>query len=245
MTYYKSLRDRVRQSDTVVVIGAGAVGCEVSGEIKSRYPTKSVILVHARELPLTQAYVSRLRSQVDRTLKKLDVKVIYNALGYDNKDGTVTVQHNSVGNMSSEDIKADVVFTTITPKPNTWFVPSEFKNAVGAIQVRDTFQTLIDPAVFVVGDANDISETKQALHATGNSFNVLRLNVLSVLDGRQPHVKYRTKMHALALTMGKYHSAGFLKLPIFGPTVLPSWLVRKIKGRDMYAKSIVKPLQYD
>lgn len=140
LAYYESLRERVLKSKHILIIGAGSVGCEVSGEIKARFErSKKVTLVHARELPLTSVYTPKLRRKVANMLRKLDVQAIHNTLGYDNHDGTVTLQRNLSGTMSTEHISADMVLTDITPKPNTWFIPDEFKNANGAVQVLDTF----------------------------------------------------------------------------------------------------------
>ncbi|KAK7203341.1 hypothetical protein BZA70DRAFT_291372 [Myxozyma melibiosi] len=241
LAYYQALRERVQNSKNIVVIGAGSVGCEVSGEIKSRYGrSKNVILIHARELPLTPIYMPKLRKKVAGMLKKLGVNVIYSTLGYDNRDGTVTLQHNSMGNVSNEDIEADMVLTDITPKPNTWFIPSEFKNSGGSVQVLDTFQTVLDPNVFCVGDANDIPEVKQALHSRGNSMPVLFNNVSAVLEGKKPRDHYVTLRHSLSLTFGRDIGVGYMKLPGLGPTVLPEWVVKKLKNEDLHAKRIAK-----
>lgn len=69
----------VEQHDTISVIGAGAVGIEVAGDIKFKYPNKSVSLIHPHALfppePLQDAFKNLTRESLERA----GVQVITNA----------------------------------------------------------------------------------------------------------------------------------------------------------------------
>jgi NADH dehydrogenase FAD-containing subunit len=43
------VQETIRQSQSVAVVGGGAVGVQLSSDIKDFYPDKDVTLIHSRE----------------------------------------------------------------------------------------------------------------------------------------------------------------------------------------------------
>lgn len=43
------MQETIRQSQSVAVVGGGAVGVQLSSDIKDFYPDKDVTLIHSRE----------------------------------------------------------------------------------------------------------------------------------------------------------------------------------------------------
>ncbi|OJD40820.1 fad nad-binding domain-containing protein [Diplodia corticola] len=67
----------VAKSDTVAVIGGGAVGVEFAGEIKSHHPHNRVILIHSRsELLSNEPLPSEFKAQTSTMLEEMGVELI-------------------------------------------------------------------------------------------------------------------------------------------------------------------------
>ncbi|KAJ1663134.1 hypothetical protein IW140_005319 [Coemansia sp. RSA 1813] len=67
---------QIKGSNTVVVVGAGAVGIEMAADIKCDFGEKRVILAHSRALPLPGPFSDAFRGQVVDILKDIGVDVM-------------------------------------------------------------------------------------------------------------------------------------------------------------------------
>jgi hypothetical protein len=70
----RAMQDRIFAAQQIAVVGGGAVGVELSGDIKSYYPEKEVVLVHSRQ-QLMGGFGMRLHEFAVRTLGELGVEV--------------------------------------------------------------------------------------------------------------------------------------------------------------------------
>lgn len=65
-----NFKTNVEQCNTIGVVGAGAVGIEIAGDIKTRYPEKEVTLIHPHEKfppePLSDQFKDMVRSSLER-----------------------------------------------------------------------------------------------------------------------------------------------------------------------------------
>ncbi|KAF1791901.1 FAD/NAD(P)-binding domain [Phytophthora cactorum] len=58
----QEVRDHIKKAEKVLVVGGGAVGCEVAAEIKAKYPSKLVTIVDAnKQLSLATTCATILR----------------------------------------------------------------------------------------------------------------------------------------------------------------------------------------
>lgn len=62
--------ESVKKCNNITVVGAGAVGCEIAGDIKTKYPSKVVNLIHPHETfppePLTDKFKEAVRDSLER-----------------------------------------------------------------------------------------------------------------------------------------------------------------------------------
>ena len=47
--FYFDCEEKIRKADQLMLVGGGATGCELAGEIKFRFPDKKIVLVHSKE----------------------------------------------------------------------------------------------------------------------------------------------------------------------------------------------------
>ncbi|KAK9768553.1 hypothetical protein K7432_000696 [Basidiobolus ranarum] len=160
------------KSDSVVVVGGGAVGTEMAADVKSEYPSKEVILIHSRDTLIPGPFTNVFKERAHQELRELGVDVIL---------GERVIDETSTKN----GIKSSVILTTnkgrkietnlvihctgkgkaasdMVHLPPTTSTPLVDDNC--NLRVQDTLQ-LIDPAyphIFAVGDVNDIPVVKLA-----------------------------------------------------------------------------------
>jgi NADH dehydrogenase FAD-containing subunit len=126
---------RPKEGRRVVIIGAGAVGIEFSGEIKNYYPGINVTLIHSRDQVLSsEPLPSSVKDQVGKMLVEEGVNVI---LG---NRASITEQANGEFNVELADgrvLTADfVIDSTRKGEPTTGTLPKECLNENGEIVVE-------------------------------------------------------------------------------------------------------------
>jgi len=71
----KDIQTKIERAGKIAVVGGGAVGVQISGDIKSFYPEKEVVLVHSRAR-LLNGFGENLGSFVAEKLEGMGVRVI-------------------------------------------------------------------------------------------------------------------------------------------------------------------------
>ncbi|KAI9506877.1 hypothetical protein GGI25_000096 [Coemansia spiralis] len=67
----------IKDAQSIVVVGGGAVGCELAADIKSDYPHKDVTLIHSRDLPIPGPFKDEFRKEAVRALHMIGVKTMF------------------------------------------------------------------------------------------------------------------------------------------------------------------------
>jgi len=70
----KTLQTRIREAKTIAIVGAGAVGVQMAGDIKTFYPKKSVNLIHSRQ-QLLSTFGPKLHEYVMGKFNEMGVEV--------------------------------------------------------------------------------------------------------------------------------------------------------------------------
>ena len=113
--YLNVWRHKFSLAKDVVLIGGGAVGMELAGEIKDFYPNTHVTLVHRDAELLNASYPKRFRTSALRRLQRTGTRVILDDSLHavePSADGTVTTTKGEI-------IKADMVIPCSGGRPNT------------------------------------------------------------------------------------------------------------------------------
>jgi len=223
-------REKIRDAPDIVIVGGGAVGVELSGEIRDGYPDKKVTIVHAQDNLLNDAYPAKYRNRVKAGVAARNVNLVL---------GQFVAEFPPSGSgelvfKSGEKLNAGLVVVTSGPKPNTDFIGKSLGPDVltetKLVKVEKTLQVSSHPAIFAVGDIIDWKEQKQAAKANGHG-PVVAANVLSFLAGRPVRKEYGGLPEAIMITNGKSGGAGYL--PFLWGIILGNFLTALVKSKGL------------
>ena len=217
---------KLESASKVIVIGAGAVGVELVGEILTVYPAKHVIVVDFAKtiLPGFDAAASTY------TLEWLERAGVELMLG----EAIDTIEETFITLKSGSTIHADVVYKCVGVMPNTSMLtgtPFEGKGFRGSVEVNDQLQVDGFPRVYCVGDMMSHASKELKLgHTAEVNAHLVAHNILADVHG-EPLLTYprgvtgadwSPKIYCLSL--GKYDA-----ILAFNGLVLAGWYVAVIK----------------
>ncbi|KAJ2346501.1 hypothetical protein GGF43_004971 [Coemansia sp. RSA 2618] len=250
-----NLHANVEQATSVLVIGGGAVGVEIAGEVADHYPSKKVTLVHSGERLLPLNFKESLSNGAVLKLQQLGVEVVLNErvdIPVDTQfDGSI--QKLVLSGRSGRTYNSDMQFLATGTKLHTEYMGTlekqlgvVLREKNGAIKVSPTLQLDTDamPTVFVVGDVNSlpagakyaVKAVEQAQLAAANLITMIQAGVHNsgkttssspVLQNWNGSI-----MNMIAVPIGK--SLGVMQVMglAFGKSYIGDFLVSKIKGKD-------------
>lgn len=183
----KEYRDRVARARNILVVGGGAVGLEMAGEIAEAYPPasgKKITIIHNKAKVLNDVYNDKLRVPLQQQAEELGISFIFN----DSLEGehaflenpqTLTTKNGKVLN----DVDLVIVSTggKVNTEPLAKLVPSLVNR--NGVKVEPTFQIPGFKNIFAVGDVADLPEQKQAAKAPGHGALVAK-NIIASIDGK-------------------------------------------------------------
>ncbi|KAG1039564.1 hypothetical protein G6F43_012470 [Rhizopus delemar] len=251
-------RKRIQSAKSILIVGGGPVGFELTGEIRDAYEDKEITLIHSNNRLFSSSTTNvKLSERGLALLQKNNVKVILNdrietSPGHDPKGSMYQPEQGIVKTKLGKTLTGiDLVLVAFGDRPQTeWLKNSTIGNSIlsesGYIKVRPTFQ--VDHPelshVFVIGDAADFSETKHGYrikdHVPPLVKNLLQLALLNddKLKGR-----YKKKYDAMMVTFGKKQGVGLL--PLFGGIVVESWVVGRLKSGTLFYKMVWENLNLE
>lgn len=179
---WSEVQRAVAAAKDVVIVGGGAVGCEIAGEVKTDFPAANVTLVHSGATLLSDVPHLTIRDKfaasVQAKLAGLGVKVVTGKRV--NKPEALqpgqaalvapgTVVTTADGALS---LPADVlIWATGGGAPNSAPLKQHFAaqlDAAGFVKVTGTLNVEGQPKIFAVGDVmtSEHHEPKQAYHGS-------------------------------------------------------------------------------
>eukprot|EP01041_Mallomonas_annulata_P001491 gene1491-2872_t len=178
--FISGLYSQIISANTIVLSGAGPVGCELAADIKIRYPSKRVVLVSTDILTTTS---EPLRNIAKSTLKRQGIELRLNEKILSYKNGKATTSTGQI-------IDCEVYIPCYAKGPNTDFVPSDMKDEQGYVRVTEFLNSSVNPRVFAIADCSDYDKAKLAVKAEDQRWTVV-LNIMSIYEKHNmiPHKK--------------------------------------------------------
>jgi NADH dehydrogenase FAD-containing subunit len=229
---YAGAYERVQQADRVLLIGAGAVGIELAGEIKHTWPEKHVILLDAATDVLGDAYRDDLRAELRRQLAEIGIEVVLgeSLLALPATPATELVPL-TVSTESGREIAADIWFQCFGVTPMSDYLDEELSTARrpdGFIAVGPALQVAPFEHVFAIGDVST-ADAKMAGRA-GRQAHAVAESIRKLVRGEHDLAPYEPVPPAIIVPIGPDHGSG--QLP-GAPDLAPTEMVSAAKGRDL------------
>lgn len=206
--------DRLVAAQKVLILGGGAVGVELAGEIADHYPDKSVTVAEAGER-LLGTLKPKASVIAAAQLKALGVTVL---------TGT---------RLSPEDAAyrdADIVYMCVGLVPNTELMKRNFDTRLdpsGRITVDDHLRMAGQDNIYAIGDCASMPMVKFGYVADAQAV-LLAKNFVAMADGK-PAKPYKPQSVMSLVPMGR--KQGLIQLP-FG---VKTWrFMVNMKQKDMF-----------
>ncbi|MEM8572637.1 MAG: FAD-dependent oxidoreductase [Pseudomonadota bacterium] len=233
---------KIRDASSIVIVGAGAVGIELAGEIAHRFPEKSVSLVSA-DAKLFPGFPAKLGKGLEHKLKAMGVEVI---LGQRVQDLQSTTEPYS-GAVTLGDgrvISADLMIPAIGSKPQTALfdgLPNIERTPDGRVKVDGYLRPSSLPNVFAAGDAVDAGDL-MTIVATSRQQPWLAklLKALAAGAALESQKSYTPWGKApILVPLGPAKGNSYLIIATFG-----DWMTKTMKGKDLFVSKYRKLLGY-
>jgi apoptosis-inducing factor 2 len=235
LQHFRAVRKHLEGAGRVLIVGGGAVGIEVAGEIAETFPGKRVTVVEAgpRILPLTSEKPRRWAAEFlrGRGVEILTGERIVQPAS--TPSGNLDPRGGQAVTDKGTRIDYDVGLWCVGLKPDASYLQTHFPEALderGLIKVSADLRMIGQPHTFAVGDITDLPD-KGALwvkyHAKVAIKNLQRL--IASPTAALVHYKRPMPRTTMLVTLGRRN--GVMDLP-FGKS-RAGWLVRKLKAEHM------------
>ncbi|MQM17940.1 hypothetical protein Taro_050922, partial [Colocasia esculenta] len=204
---------KIKSSNSVLIIGGGPTGVELAAEIAVDYPDKKVILVQ-KGPRLLQFIGPKAAAKTLEWLTSKNVEVLLNqsidlkAISEVDREFTT-----STGGV----VKADCYFDcTGRPLSSTWLRETGLKDCMdrqGRLVVDENLRVVGKKNIFAIGDITDVHEIKQGYHAQKHA-NVVAKNLRLLMRGASDAYLHKYKPGSLMVitTLGRKEAVAQLPL---------------------------------
>lgn len=229
--HVKLWRERFARAKNVLIVGGGAVGIELAGEILDAYPNTKVTIVHSGTRLLNDVYPDKFRKAMEEKVTARGVALI------DQDYVDVFPEPLTPTDVTTRKGKTlagvDLVIPAFGSRPNTGALGTLGAGVLtpeGFVKVLPTLEVPDHPGVFAAGDILDWREQKQAGKVMGHAA-VVAANVVAFLQGRPQKKVYKGSIEMIIIPVGRTIGGGYFDV-LWGITV-GNWLSSIIKGKDL------------
>jgi NADH dehydrogenase FAD-containing subunit len=229
---YRATHANLDHANRVMLLGAGAVGLELAGEIAAAWPDKNIVLVDLADQILPGPYDQRLRDELNRQLDDLGVeRVMGNALAHLPDTPPGQARTFTVATTAGTRIDADIWFRCHGITPVTGYLGDELMAARthdGYLKVTPQLQVVGFNRVYALGDIAAIDANKAGV--AGRQAEVVATNIKAQIAGTDKRTAYTPAPPVIILPLGPTGGAGQLPNQ---DDIATAEFVSQVKGQDM------------
>lgn len=238
------MREGLARAERVLVVGAGAVGLELVGELLDAYPHLSITVVdQAHDALTTEDYLPELRTAVHEQLADKDVTFVFGSrLGYLPPSDVGVHEPFVVETEAGERVEAQMWFRCYGNLPASDYLAGDLagvRNGLGEVRVEPTLALTGHPTVYAVGDVTDVPESKRASAATAHA-GVVAANIRAAIAGEQPTATYAPAPERIVLPLGRGGGASQVVDGDGVRRILGAAETSRIKGVDLFSSAVAE-----
>jgi apoptosis-inducing factor 2 len=235
------IHQQLKAARRIGIVGAGAVGTELAGEISYAMPDKKVTLISSDEA-LFPTMPSKLGSSLAAKLRKAGVTLILGQRA-ENLESMTEPYAGSLQLADGSQHDFDLIFPVIGSRAN-----SEVLETLAGVQKTTANRIKVDPwmrpsslpNVFAAGDVADVGDA-MTIVATSRQLPWLKATLSGLAAGKaiedmKPYKPWGSKAPIL-VPLGPKQGNSFLVFFTAG-----DFLTRKMKGADLFLKKYAKLL---
>ncbi|XP_070537745.1 ferroptosis suppressor protein 1-like [Ptychodera flava] len=233
LSLYKTQIEEIQSAKSIVIIGGGAVGVELAGEIATEYKDKQVTLVHPHEHLVNAMLSESFQKEVKSQLEALNVKLILcdRVTNKDEIPDDYTKDKFIVKTKNGVELEADLAIRATGLRVNSMAYSGTMADKMNdreRLKVNEFLEVIDCTNVYAIGDCNNVQETKMAYRA-GLQADLLAANLIKESQGK-PKSPYKPAGHMMLLSIGR--NGGAFQLP--NGFVLGGFVTRYLKSRDVF-----------
>ncbi len=236
------LRDGLDKTERVLVVGAGAVGLELVGELLDAFPRVAITVVdQAHDVLTTEGYVPELRATVRAQLEARGVDLVFGSrLGYLPPSDVGVHEPFTVETEAGVRIDAQVWFRCYGNLSASDYLAGDLalvRNGLGQVGVEPTLAVRGQRTVFAVGDITDVHESKRASAALAHA-EVVAQNIRSLIAGGDATATHAPEPERIVLPLGRKGGASQVTDELGEHRILGPEETSRIKGADLFSARV-------
>ncbi|KAL2691778.1 hypothetical protein Neosp_002169 [[Neocosmospora] mangrovei] len=213
---------KIDKAKHIVIAGAGATGVELAGEIRYAFPSTTVVLISSDDHVVAG---DQIAGCVETELRRLGVEIragVRADAATELPDGKTRVTLSDGGVLET-----DLYLPTMGLRPNTGFLPKEWLNEHGYVDVDEEMRVkAAGDGVWAVGDV--VSKPRAAFMITDAQAAGVAKNIDLALKDKPAQSVSGPLVDAFLCSTGRSRGAGRL-----GVVPVPSLAVWAVKGRTL------------
>ena len=225
----------------VLLIGAGPVGIELAGEIKSVWPGKHVTLLDVADDVLGARFRSDLKAELRRQLGDLGVELL---LSSPLREGPPTppgeLRTFTVVTQAGTEVTADIWFRCYGVVPASDYLVGGLAGARrpdGFVEVTPDLRVVGQDRVFAIGDVSAADHNMGGI--AGRQAQLAADNIRALITGDGDLKAHQPSAAAIAVPIGPQGGSG--QRPDSDDLLAPE-VVAELKGRDLMVDRFAKLL---
>ena len=230
---FRATHEALAEARSVLLLGAGPVGLELAGEIRSAWPDKAVTVVDPGDDLLAGAgFPDEFRSELRRQLDALGVDLVLGtSLREEPPSDPGEAKTFTATTTTGEEITADIWFRCFGARPVSGYLGGDLsaaRRANGQVEVTPELRLPGHAHVFALGDLTAIPEAKMA-KAAGDHAEVVAANIRTLVQGGDELRAYEPAGPGISLPLGPRGGATYAA----GMGLLDAETTAQIKGADL------------
>jgi len=235
------LRTDLAACERVLIVGAGAVGLELAGEMTSAFPDLEVVLVEREDTILPGDYLPELRTELLDQLSRRRVRLeLGTSIAYLPGPDVGVREPFTVHTEAGTAITAQMWFRCYGSDARSGHLDARLRAGMhndGTLPVTAHLQLVGQPTVWAVGDVTDVPENKRATAARAHA-QVVAANIRSVLEGNEPTAVYTAAPELFVVPLGPDGGASQVVDENGDRRVLGAAETSRIKGADLFSSDM-------